>query len=168
MRVSTSVSRREFRGEKLVENIREALQDNGLDGDYLRLELSEHEIMDLRETPSVLAEIERLGVGLSIDDFGTGASSLSCLKRLPLDEIKIDRSFIAGLPEDEDDCAIVSAIIAMAHNLGLAVVAEGVESEEQLAFLEERGCDVYQGALFSPPVPPADWLALFEKADDDR
>ena len=107
-----------------------------------------------------------MGISISVDDFGTGYSSLISLQRLPVDELKIDRAFVQGLPNDADSAAIVTATIGMAHSLGLGVVAEGVETPEQLAFLEERGCDAYQGFLFSHPVPPEEWTALLieEKA----
>ncbi len=111
----------------------------------------------------MLSELKAFGVTISIDDFGTGFSSLSTLKRFPIDELKIDMSFVKGIPHDPDDSAIVSAIVAMSHTLGMKVVAEGVETEEQLDFLEEHGCDQYQGFLCSRPVPPEDWPALLEQ-----
>ena len=115
----------------------------------------------------MLRRIKEMGVKISIDDFGTGYSSLSSLKRLPLDELKIDRAFVSGVPQDADDAAIVMAIVGMAHTLGLTVVAEGVENEEQLAFLGERGCEVYQGYFYSKPVPPTEWPALFASDKSD-
>ncbi len=104
-----------------------------------------------------------MGVKVSIDDFGTGYSSFSNLRRFPLDELKIDRSFLNSVPKNADDTAIVGAMIAMAHGLGLGVVAEGVEREEQLDFLRDRGCDEYQGFLASKPLLASDFLKLVAK-----
>jgi EAL domain-containing protein (putative c-di-GMP-specific phosphodiesterase class I) len=105
-----------------------------------------------KEVTVLLKELKSLGIGLSIDDFGTGYSSLTYLKQFPLDNLKIDRSFIRGIPADRDDLAITGATIALAHSLGLKVVAEGVETEAHLESLREHGCDEIQGYLFSPPV----------------
>ena len=109
--------------------------------------------------------MKNMGIRISIDDFGTGYSSLSSLKRFPLDELKIDRSFVKGVPSDSDDAAIVAAMVGMAHSLGLKVVAEGVETREQLAFLQERCCNEYQGYLCSPAVPAAEWPNLVAAQD---
>jgi EAL domain-containing protein (putative c-di-GMP-specific phosphodiesterase class I) len=110
-----------------------------------------------RQNILIFHEMKEMGLNLSIDDFGTGYSSLSYLKRFPLNELKIDRSFLRDLSSDSDDAAIVSAIIALAKNLNLRVVAEGVENREQLAFLKEKGCELCQGYLFSKPLPVADF-----------
>jgi EAL domain-containing protein (putative c-di-GMP-specific phosphodiesterase class I) len=119
----------------------------------LEVELTESTAMqNAEEAIVVMGKLKALGVRIAIDDFGTGHSSLSYLKRLPIDVLKIDRSFITGLPSNENDASITKAIITMAHSLGLKVVAEGVETEQQLRFLAENGCDQAQGFLFSRPV----------------
>jgi EAL domain-containing protein (putative c-di-GMP-specific phosphodiesterase class I) len=115
---------------------------------------------DVEDTIRKMHEIMALGVSFSMDDFGTGYSSLQYLKRLPLDQIKIDRSFVRDITTDPDDAAIVQTIIAMTEALGLNVIAEGVETREQFEFLDLRGCHAFQGYLFSKPVP----LAQFEAA----
>jgi EAL domain-containing protein (putative c-di-GMP-specific phosphodiesterase class I) len=110
---------------------------------------------DVDQAIEILRELKELGVHLSIDDFGTGYSSLSYLKRFPIDVLKIDQSFVRDITVDADDAAITLSIISLAHSLKLHVIAEGVETDEQLAYLREHGCDEMQGYLFSPPVAPA-------------
>jgi EAL domain-containing protein (putative c-di-GMP-specific phosphodiesterase class I) len=130
------------------------LADTGLPPHLLELEITESTLMEnAHDTLAALHRLRELGVRLSIDDFGTGYSSLSYLKRFPVDIIKIDRSFVQDLPQDSDDAAIVSAIIALAHSLRLHVVAEGVETDAQLDFLARRKCDMMQGYHLSPAVP---------------
>ncbi len=168
LRVSVNVASPQFRSGNLPDLVRNCLQRSFLDAKYLVLELTESMLMENPEQAvSVLQEVKSMGVKLSVDDFGTGYSSLSYLKRFPLDELKVDQSFVKGIPHDADDCAIVTATIAMAHGLGLTVVAEGVETVEQLAFLAGRGCDEYQGYLFSAPKAPRDWREIFEKEIED-
>jgi EAL domain-containing protein (putative c-di-GMP-specific phosphodiesterase class I) len=119
----------------------------------LQIELTESVVLEnVEDTISKMQQLKKLGVGFAMDDFGTGYSSLSYLTRLPLDEIKIDRSFVCNLPGSANDAAVAQTIITLAKSLGLAVTAEGVETEEQRQFLELHGCPIYQGYLFSRPV----------------
>ena len=160
VRIAVNVSGRQFQNAgRLKLSIRNALERSGLDGKYLGIELTEGTIMENPDENSrTLKDIKDMGVMLAIDDFGTGYSSLSYLKKFPLDELKIDRSFLKDIPKSEDDSAIVSALIALAHGLSMTVVAEGVENEMQLGYLRDRGCDEYQGHLFSKPVHAPDFL----------
>lgn len=163
--VSVNVSSRQFqKSDRLMLTVRNALETTGLAGKYLGLELTESMLMENPEEISrTLKTIKQMGVKISIDDFGTGFSSFSNLKRYPLDELKIDRSFMNDIPNNTDDAAIVGAIIAMAHGLGMGVVAEGIERQEQLDFLRDRDCDEYQGYLLSKPILASDFLALVAK-----
>jgi EAL domain-containing protein (putative c-di-GMP-specific phosphodiesterase class I) len=148
----------------IVERIEAALGDNGLPPERIKLELTESMLMGRGEqATTLLARIKALGVRLSIDDFGTGYSSLAYLKRFPIDELKIDRGFVRDLPDDSSDAEIAATIIAMARNLRLHVVAEGVETDAQAAFLAGHGCHAYQGYLFSRPLP-AEAFADFLRA----
>ncbi len=152
--VAVNLSARQFRDADLVRVVGAALAASGLPPHLLELELTEGMLMyDARRAARTLAALKGLGVRLAVDDFGTGYSSLSYLKSFPLDYLKIDRSFVAGLPADRDDGAIVGAIIAMAHSLGLKVIAEGVETAGQLAFLRAQRCDEAQGYYLSRPLP---------------
>lgn len=154
MGIALNVSGRQFDQQNLVEIVEEALQDSMIPPHCLELEITESTIMRNPEKAiRTLTELEAVGIRISIDDFGTGYSSLNYLKRLPLNVIKIDMSFIKGLVTDPRDQAIVRATIAMAHSLNLKTIAEGVETEEQLSFLQEHGCDEIQGYLFSRPLP---------------
>ena len=159
--VSVNIASSHFRQGSLMQSVAFALQESGLSPEYLELEVTESMLMQSVETTlKTLFQLKDIGARLAIDDFGTGYSSLSYLKRFPLDTLKIDRSFIKDLPGDQEDSAISKAIIAMAHSLKLAVVAEGVETTEQLAFLRQHGCDLAQGFLFSRPVPASEIPAL--------
>ncbi len=156
-RVAVNISSLQFRPQSLVKSVTKALKISGLDPAFLELEVTESAIMkNMEESSKILRELKGMGLRIAIDDFGTGYSSLSYLKRFPLDILKIDRSFIQNIPEDQDDAAIATAIIAMAHSLNLEVIAEGVETEDQLAFLLAQRCDEAQGYLFSPALPPDD------------
>jgi diguanylate cyclase (GGDEF)-like protein/PAS domain S-box-containing protein len=155
--VAVNISAKQFNQRNLAVVIESALRENGVDGNLLEIELTESTAMqNADEAIVVLSKLKALGVRVAIDDFGTGHSSLSYLKRLPIDVLKIDRSFITGLPFNDHDVSITKAIITMAHNLGIKVVAEGVENEQQLIFLAENGCDEAQGFLFARPVSAHD------------
>jgi diguanylate cyclase (GGDEF)-like protein/PAS domain S-box-containing protein len=152
--IAVNLSQTQFKQKYLLQTITRILSSMGMDSRFLELEITESAIMqNEREAGTMLRGLKALGIKLSIDDFGTGYSSLSALKRFTLDCLKIDRSFIMDLNLDRDDRALVSAIIAMAHSLGLRVIAEGVETEEQLAFLRDQQCDMAQGYFISRPIP---------------
>jgi EAL domain-containing protein (putative c-di-GMP-specific phosphodiesterase class I) len=137
------------------ESIREALASSGLRAESLRLDVTESAFIDAFEGDALALErIEELGVGICIDDFGTGYSSLSYLKKLPADVLKIDKSFVKGLEENDEDTAIAGMVVELAHTLGMKVIAEGVETDGQGALLEEMGCDMAQGFHFESPLPP--------------
>ena len=154
LRLAVNLSPLQLRQENLVAMVAEILRESGLAAQHLELEITENTVMEQsRDTIATLTRLEHLGVQLSIDDFGTGYSSLAYLKQFPVHSLKIDRSFVRDVTADSDDAAIVSAMIAMAKNLGLSVVAEGVETRQQLEFLRKAGCDAYQGYYFSVPLP---------------
>lgn len=159
--ISVNVSAVQFREEGLVEEVRAALADTGLEPQRLVLEITESVLMrDVEATIRTLKELKDMGVSISIDDFGTGYSSLSYLRRFPIDTLKVDKSFVRDVTEDADDAAIVRAIITLAKSLKLSVVAEGVETADQLAYLRSQGCDRIQGYFFSRPLDPAAFDAL--------
>lgn len=151
--MSVNVSARQFREGNLVERVQHALAESELEPHYLELELTESLIMqDVGRAIDTMRELQAMGVHLSIDDFGTGYSSLSALKSFPISRLKIDQSFVRDLPDSEDDKVIASAVISLGHELNLRVIAEGVETEAQLAFLREHDCDEMQGFYFSKPT----------------
>lgn len=159
--MAVNLSTRQFRQKGLAEEVSAALHDTGLAAGDLELEITESSIMDnLATAATVLTELERLGLRIAVDDFGTGYSSLSYLKSFPIHCLKIDRSFIRDIPGDENDTAIVRTIIALAGSLGLTVVAEGVETDAQLAYLRTHHCDQAQGYFFSRPLPPDECIKL--------
>ena len=163
--VSVNISGRHIQRANLVEPVQAALRDVKLDPRLLELELTETVLMhNLSATLPLLQSLKDLGVSISVDDFGTGYSSLSYLKRLPIDTLKIDRSFVRELETSSDNAAIVAAIIAMSKSLKLRVVAEGVETQGQMARLFEQGCQLMQGFLFSPAVPGDDFPAMAKAA----
>jgi len=161
-RVVVNLSPRQFHQKNLVQNFSNVLRETGVDPHWLGLEITESMMMENPEVSiGILTELQALGIELSLDDFGTGYSSLGYLKRFPIDKLKIDQSFVRDITTDPDDRAMVAAIIVMAHQLNIRVVAEGVETEAQLDFLNEHGCDEYQGYFFSRPIPADELAAKF-------
>jgi diguanylate cyclase (GGDEF)-like protein/PAS domain S-box-containing protein len=164
--VAVNVSAVQF-GERLVRTVAQLLEETGLDPACLELEVTESVLVqDIDAALRTLQRLKDIGVRLAIDDFGTGYSSLSYLKRFPVDALKIDRSFVRDVITDPEDAAITSAIIALARNLNLQVIAEGVETAEQSAFLRQRGCHLQQGYFFSRPLPAADFARYLGKHDN--
>lgn len=162
IRISVNLSARQFQQPNLVLKVADILSKTGLDPRWLELEITESIAMkDVEFTGKMLFELRKMGITIAIDDFGTGYSSLSYLKRLPIDIIKIDRSFIRDITTDPDDASIVSTIIVLARNLKMQVIAEGVETEEQLTFLRKQKCDQMQGYLFSKPLPAQNLENIF-------
>jgi EAL domain-containing protein (putative c-di-GMP-specific phosphodiesterase class I) len=148
--LSVNLSVRQLGAPGLVTAIRSAIDETGMNPTLLQLEITETGLMqNVEHAQQILHQLAQMGIRLSIDDFGTGYSSLSYLKTLPIHKLKIDRSFVRDVAVDSDDASIVTAIIGMAHNLGLKVISEGVETEEQMAFLKQNGCDEGQGFYFS-------------------
>ncbi len=163
LRLAVNLSTRQFAHPDLAGQILGVLHETGYDPKRLELELTESALMsEGGDAAALLNQIKTLGVRLALDDFGTGYSSLSYLRRFPLDTLKIDKSFVRDIPRHRDDMEIATAIIQLAHILGFTVLAEGVETEEQLSFLRERGCDFYQGYLFGKPVPAAEFIQLLK------
>jgi EAL domain-containing protein (putative c-di-GMP-specific phosphodiesterase class I) len=153
LRISVNVSSVELRSEDFVARVQAILTETGLKPSSLELELTETFLMqDMKSTAAVLEALKNMGVQLALDDFGTGYSSLSYLKRFPIDTLKIDQTFVRDLTTDADDASIVSAVISMGKSLNKRVVAEGVETRQQLAFLQEQSCPEGQGYYFSKPM----------------
>jgi diguanylate cyclase (GGDEF)-like protein len=161
LRVAVNLAPSQFRLVDLVEQIRRALDTSGLDPTLLEIELTETAVMsDAEESVHILEAISRMGVLVSVDDFGTGYSSMSYLRRFPIDKLKIDRCFVEQMTARPEDASIVGAIISLAHSLRLKVIAEGVQTPEQLQMLAKLGCDQYQGFYFSPALVPAEFEKL--------
>jgi len=158
--LAVNVSAKQFRQADFVSSIERTLLETGVRPALLKIELTESIVLEnVEDTISKMLELKLLGVSFSMDDFGTGYSSLQYLKRLPLDQIKIDQSFVRDIASDPNDAAIVQTIIAMSEMLGLHVIAEGVETEMQREFLGLRGCYAFQGYLFGRPMPIAEFEA---------
>ena len=166
-RLAINLSVRQLREPGLPEAVAEVLRETGQSPADLEFEITESAIIgDDDATLSTLRALREMGTGLALDDFGTGYSSLSYLRRLEVDRVKIDRSFVNDLPSDPDDARLTAAIISMAHSLGISVVAEGVETVEQAEFLRAQGCDDIQGYLISRPIPPDDFPRFLEREKD--
>ncbi len=162
-KLSVNVSGQQIRAGGLLPVVKEVLASTDLYGGTLELELTESIIMDeAPETRAVMEELRRLGVHTAIDDFGTGYASLNYLRKFPTDTLKIDRSFVKGLPNDHDSEVIVSSVMKMAGTLGLDIIAEGVETREQLAYVQEKGVSAVQGFIFSKPVPAREFSELLK------
>ena len=159
--VAVNISARQFREKNLLQTVAKILAETGLDPRLLELEVTESVIM--HDAQNVIADLQAfrdMGVKLSIDDFGTGYSSLSYLKRFPVDRLKIDQSFVRDITSDADDAAIAQAVITLGHTMNLRVIAEGVETAEQLTFLRGHHCDEMQGYLFGRPLPADEFAQL--------
>ncbi|MDZ7736601.1 MAG: EAL domain-containing protein [Gammaproteobacteria bacterium] len=163
MRICINISQRQLAQHDFPDDVHRILNETGCDPHIFELEITESCVMDRPD--HVIAKLQALhemGIKLSLDDFGTGYSSLGYLKRFPLDRLKIDRSFVAGLPEDSSDIAIVQTTIVLARHLGLSVVAEGVETEAQQRLLKAYGCHEMQGYLLGKPLPAEELEKIFE------
>jgi EAL domain-containing protein (putative c-di-GMP-specific phosphodiesterase class I) len=161
VRLSINLSARQFRGGSLPAIFRRAIEASAVDVADLEVEITETMLMEnIRETREVLEQLKDLGISIAIDDFGVGYSSLGYLKDLPIDVLKVDRSFVQRVETQREDAEIVAAIIAMAHKLHMQVVAEGIESETQRRFLCDNGCDLGQGFLFGAPQPYQTFAAM--------
>jgi EAL domain-containing protein (putative c-di-GMP-specific phosphodiesterase class I) len=151
--LSLNLSVRQLEQEDFLEKLVLLLNGTGCEAQWIELEVTEgHIMMNPEKSITILEQISALGIKISIDDFGTGYSSLAYLKRLPIDKLKIDKSFVDGLPDDEDDVAIAKTIIGLAQSMGLNIIAEGVEEQAQKRFLVEHGCKLVQGYLYAKPM----------------
>jgi EAL domain-containing protein (putative c-di-GMP-specific phosphodiesterase class I) len=162
-----NISPRQFRQNDFVERVERSLKRHSLPYSLLKLEITEGiVIQNLDDTISKMLRLKKLGVSFAMDDFGTGYSSLTYLKRLPVDALKIDQSFVRDATHDPNDAEIIRAIVAMARSLNLEVIAEGVETPEQLAFLQKLGCHLFQGYLHSRPLPIEGFRLLLDEGSD--
>jgi len=163
--LSVNLSPRQFRDPNLCRMIEHSIASSGAPAKNLELEITESMVMqDVESNNQLIQKLQSMGISFAIDDFGTGYSSFSYLKTLPVNTLKIDRTFIKDIPDDEVDMEITAAIVAVAHNLKLKVIAEGIETLEQQAFLMQLGCDLGQGYLYSKPVAEDEFLALIAEA----
>lgn len=162
--IAVNISPKQFRHQDVAKIVTDALKKSNLNPMQLEVEITETAVMDnVDEAINKLITINKMGVHISIDDFGTGYTSISYLRQFPVSVLKIDQTFIKGIPHNQNDLAITSAVIALGHNLGLKVVAEGVETVEQLQYLAEHNCDLIQGYFLSRPLPAAKIVEQFTK-----
>ncbi|MFP5446345.1 MAG: putative bifunctional diguanylate cyclase/phosphodiesterase, partial [Betaproteobacteria bacterium] len=169
LRVSVNISARQLGDPQFLERVMDILREEGLPAHLLEIELTETVLMDNMEAGAhTLHRLSQLGIHLAIDDFGTGYSSLAYLRQLPMRRLKIDRSFVKDLPGQEHSRTIVTAIVALAHGLGLQITAEGVETPEQADYLVRQGCDVLQGYLFARPMPVGEFQAQLQEGTARR
>lgn len=166
MVMSVNLSARQLYQPQFVNAVRNILEDTGLAPEYLELEITESMMVDTNHALPMIKELKDLGVQISLDDFGTGFSALYYLKEFPISKIKIDQSFIRNCTSDANDTTIVKTIIAMAHQLKMGVIAEGIESTDQLQFLQQNLCNHGQGYLFSKPLPPEELVHFFEDIEE--
>jgi EAL domain-containing protein (putative c-di-GMP-specific phosphodiesterase class I) len=163
-KLAVNLSARQFRHKTLVADVARILAETGVEGSCLTLEITEGVLMeDGEQTVETLRQLNALGLEISVDDFGAGYSSLSYLKHYPVNTLKISRSFVRDITTDPNDAAIIASIIAMARSLKMQVIAEGVETEEQLAFLAGQKCGCYQGFYFSKPLPAAEIVSRLQQ-----
>ena len=162
--IAVNLSAKQYQDENLIRLVQEILLETDLAPEFLNLEVTENIVMrDVEAAISIMQQLSKMGIRISIDDFGTGYSSLNYLKKFPLDVLKIDRSFVQDIPDDADDVAIAKAILSLGQSLKLKVVAEGVETNEQLKFMQAHGCDEIQGYLFSKPLPTRKFTSLLKQ-----
>lgn len=165
MIMAVNLSARQLYQPNLVENIRKILMDTQIDPKHLEIELTESMMMDVDHVLPILQQLKQIGIKISLDDFGKGYSSLYFLKEFPIDKIKIDRSFVQKCTKDAKNATIVKTIIAMTHQLNIEVIAEGIETKEQLIFLQQNLCNRGQGFLFSKPLPPEELVEIFHEIE---
>ena len=164
LKISVNLSARQFSNTDFVDKVTAILAETRLPPSLLEIEITESMVMEnVDNTIAILNKFKSEGIRISIDDFGTGYSSLSYLKKFPIHTLKIDKSFVRDLTVDSDDAAIIKAIVSLAHNLGLSIIAEGAETSEQVKFLKKRKCESVQGYFFSRPLPPEEFLDFIKK-----
>jgi EAL domain-containing protein (putative c-di-GMP-specific phosphodiesterase class I) len=164
--VAVNLSAYDLADDELLNYVNELLKSHNLSPSYLILEVTESAVMkDPKHAINILHRLKSAGIKLAIDDFGTGYSSLAQLKSMPVDELKIDKSFVLKLDQSPDDLVIVRSTIELGHNMGMAVIAEGVENQEAWDLLEANGCDMLQGYFISRPLPPLDFIEWYQSSE---